>query len=275
MAAARTPDFSSCWVRRSAPRRVRQNTIVGPADRDELGGDARTLRTVDPPEQVVRTPAVGLGGAGVVANRVTLVVAGENFDGAVEGRREQHRLAAVGRLVEQAAHLGKESHVGHAVGFVDHHDLDLLEVERVLAQQVGQATGAGNQDVDAAVQRPALRVVADAAVDGAHAEATRRRERLELAADLRGELARGREDQRGGLTLTRAVDACDERHAERDRLSGTGGCTAADVATGERVGNRRGLDVERLRDPGLRQYGDEVGGHADVRERADIVKNGN
>ena len=31
----------------------------------------------------------------------------------------------VGRgLVEQAAHLGQESHVGHAVGFVDHDDLD-------------------------------------------------------------------------------------------------------------------------------------------------------
>ena len=180
-----------------------------------------------------------------------------------------------GRLVEQAPHLGKESHVGHAVGFVDHHDLDLLEVERVLAEQVGEATGARDEDVDAAVQRPALRVVADAAVDGAHAELARRCERLELTTDLRGELARRREDQRGRLALARAVDARDERHAERDRLAGTGRCAAAYIATGERVGNGRGLDVERLRDPGLRQHGDEVGGHADVRERADIINNGN
>ena len=40
-------------------------------------------------------------------------------------------------------------------------------------------------------------------------------------------------------------------------------------------GNGRGLNVERLRDSTLRQHGDKVGGHAEVRERADIINNGN
>ena len=156
IAAARTPAFSSCCGQAIG-------AAAGAAEHDrragrghELGGDAGALRSVDPPEHVVRTAAVGLGGTGVVANRVLLVVAGEHLDRAVERRREQHRLAARRRLVEQAPHFGQEAHVGHAIGFVDHHDLDLLEVERVLAEQVGEAAGAGDEDVDAAVELTAL-----------------------------------------------------------------------------------------------------------------------
>ena len=167
---------------RAAPRPAEHDR--GTRRRNELGGDSRALRSIDPPEHVVSTAAVGLGSAGVVTHRVALVVAGEHLDRAVERRREQHRLAARRRLVEQAPNLGKESHVGHAVGFVDHHDLDLLEVERVLAQQVGETARACDENVDAAVELAPLVVVSDTAVDGTHAELARRCERLELATDL-------------------------------------------------------------------------------------------
>jgi len=53
-----------------------------------------------------------------VARRVGLVIAGQLGDIAVEGCREQHGLAVLGGLVEQAAHGGGKPHVGHAIGFV-------------------------------------------------------------------------------------------------------------------------------------------------------------
>ena len=43
-----------------------------------------------------------------------------------------------------------EAHVEHAVGFVEHEDLDVAQVERALLLQVEQAAGGGDQDVDAA-----------------------------------------------------------------------------------------------------------------------------
>ena len=235
--------------------------------RDELGGDSGPLRSVDPPEHVVRAATVGLGSTGVVTNCILLVVACEHFDGAVERRREQHRLPVLRRLIEEATHLGQESHVGHAVGFVHHHDLHLLEVERILAEEVGEASRTRDQYVDAAVEVTALGVVADTAVDRAHAQTAGRGERLELPTDLRGELTRRREDQRGRLALARLVDARDQRDPERDGLAGAGRRASAHVAAGERVGNRRRLNVEWLRDPGLGQGRDQIGGNAEIAER--------
>ena len=56
-----------------------------------------------------------------------------------------------------------EAHVEHAVGFVEHEDLDMREVERALAVVVEQAPGRGDEDVDAAPQLVDLRLHADAA----------------------------------------------------------------------------------------------------------------
>ena len=194
------------------------------------------LRSVDAPEHVVRAAAVGLGATGLVMGGVVLVVARQHLDRTVERRREQQRLARLGSLVEQAPDLGEEAHVGHAVGFVDDDHLDVVELERTLAEQVGEPAGTRNEHVDAAVQAAALAFVADPAVDRGDAEIASRRERLELTTDLGGELAGRGEDEGSRLTLARLADPGDERHAERDGLAGAGGRAAADVAAARASG---------------------------------------
>jgi hypothetical protein len=87
-----------------------------------------------------------------VAHRVALVAANERVDRAVERRREQQRLTGLRRGVEQALHHGQEAHVGHAVGFVDDHDLDRVEADLAALHEVGEAARARDEHVDAAAE---------------------------------------------------------------------------------------------------------------------------
>ena len=68
---------------------------------------------------------------------------------------------------EDLADVVDEAHVEHPVGFVEHQDLDLAQVDRPLLHVVEQPAGRGDEDVDAAAQRVDLRLHADAAVDQA------------------------------------------------------------------------------------------------------------
>src|SRR2546426_9655061 len=45
-------------------------------------------------------------------------------------RREEHRLTLVGEGAEDAAHVGREAHVEHPVGLVEHQDLELRIIDR-------------------------------------------------------------------------------------------------------------------------------------------------
>ena len=72
---------------------------------------------------------------------------------------------------------------------------DAAEVDVALADEVGQAAGAGDDDVDAAAQRLALGAEADAAVAGHDPEVAGRAEPLELTLHLGGELPGRHEHQ--------------------------------------------------------------------------------
>ena len=63
------------------------------------------------------------------------------------------------------ADLGQEAHVGHAVGLVDDDELDGVELDVAPVDEVHQAAGAGDGDVDAAAQRVELLAEAVAAVE--------------------------------------------------------------------------------------------------------------
>jgi hypothetical protein len=88
-----------------------------------------------------------------------------------------------------------EAHVEHAVGFVEHQDLDLAQVDGLLLDVVEQPARRGDDHVDPAAQRVDLRLHAHAAVDAGGLE-------LEVLAvganaflDLEGELAGRRDDE--------------------------------------------------------------------------------
>jgi len=177
-----------------------------------------------------------------VAHRVALVAADEGGHVAVERRREEHGLALRGGPVEDAPDLGEEPHVGHPVGLVDDHTVDVVEPHGALLHQVGQATGAGHEDVHPAAQGTALGVVAHPAVHGEGVQAPGRGDGVQFGADLLGELAGGGEHQGAGAPRRPPLHRGDEGDPEGEGLARAGGSAAADVAAGEGVGDGGGLD---------------------------------
>ena len=77
-------------------------------------------------------------------------VCGQVADLVAEGGREQQALLFLGHQRQDLLHVGQEAHVQHAVGFVEHQDLDGGQVQVALLLQVEQAARRGHQDVDAA-----------------------------------------------------------------------------------------------------------------------------
>ena len=79
-------------------------------------------------------------------------------DGTVQRRREQQSLTRPGGLCEQPLDRGQEAEVRHVVGLVEDRDLDVGQGARTLLDQVLEASGAGDDDVDALAEGLDLRV---------------------------------------------------------------------------------------------------------------------
>ena len=66
---------------------------------------------------------------------------------------EKSRFCRFGRQqVHDAAHVGPEAHVEHAVGLVEHQHLDLGEVHVAALMEVEQTARGRDEEVDAAAQ---------------------------------------------------------------------------------------------------------------------------
>ena len=158
----------------------------------------------------------------------------------------------------------QESHVEHAVRLVEHEHFQQPEIELLAADEIEQAAGGGDDDVDALAQRLDLRLFLDAAENRGHAD----RQALAVVADvfhdLHGELAGGGEDERlEPAWLARAVrvgEAVEHRQHESRRLAGAGLGDGDDVHAQHHLGNGGGLHrrragvacfLNRAEDPGL------------------------
>jgi hypothetical protein len=94
------------------------------------------------PVQALLDVGVGGGGAGHVdALRVAQQLARQVAGGAAEGGAEHHRLALGRRGRGDVVDVVDEAHVEHAVGFVEHQHLDVLQHRLAGAQVVDQAAG--------------------------------------------------------------------------------------------------------------------------------------
>ena len=82
-----------------------------------------------------------------------------------------------------------EAHVEHAVGFVEHEDLDAVEVDGALLHEVEQPAGRRHQDVDAAGERADLAAERNPADGERDARTQIAAVGLEAFDDLGGELA--------------------------------------------------------------------------------------
>ena len=178
---------------------------------------------------------------GLVEQRV-----GEAADLARHGGREEQVLATRRELGQDPLDVGQEAHVEHVVRLVEDQDLDAVELGVPLAHQVEQATGAGHDDLGPSAQPLDLGVLVHAPEDRDRAHARVLGEGLELAVDLDGELARGREDQGARVPAAPLPQAMQDREREGGRLARARLGEAEDVAAVDDLADGLGLDGARL-----------------------------
>ena len=129
-----------------------------------LGRALWSVGALDTPVHVTGGAHIRPGGSDLVAKWVMLHGSRQLADGAVERRREQQHLSCAIRLFDDPLHGRQKPHVRHSVGLVDHDVVDVAERQRAHGDQVLEPAGAGNDEVDAGVERLALGAVPDAAV---------------------------------------------------------------------------------------------------------------
>ena len=232
--------------------------------RGDLGDDL-VLVTGQHLEQVVLHGGdLGDGRVDRVGARLVHVPAHELVDVTVQGGREQQRLAVGPNLVQKLADLRHEAHVAHLVGLVQHRDLDVAQVAGALFDQVGQAAGGGDEDVDTAAQLVDLAGIGAATDNVAHAHAHDAGVAAKGVAHLVGELTRGHQDQGPGAVGGGAAlgAAHQDRQAEGQGLARSGAAATEDVAALDGIGNGGGLDRERGGHTVLGQLLDDVLGKA-------------
>ncbi len=119
-----------------------------------------------------------------------------------------------------------------------------------LANEIEKAPRRCDQYVDAAAQRCDLRILADAAEDRCDAQIEVTPVRFEVFADLNGEFARRRKDQRayGIRAGRRAVlrEPLQDRYCKCGGFAGTGLRNAEQIVTREKLGNRLRLNRRRV-----------------------------
>ena len=179
---------------------------------------------------------------------------GQQFDLVGESGGEQQVLALLGQHCEDALDVADEAHVQHAVGFVQHQDLDVRQVHCLLLQVVEQTSRCRHQDIHAAMQLFDLRIDVDAAEHHHGFERQIFAVFAHALFHLGSEFARGREHQRADVSL-----ACDwlghetlqQRQCKTSGLAGAGLRTTHQVAALQNDGdslrlNRCGFGITAL-----------------------------
>ncbi len=177
--------------------------------------------------------------------------------GMVAEKNRVWRLA--GSLRDDAPDVVDEAHVEHAVGFVEHEDLDAVELHGAVRHQVEQPPGRRHQHVDAVGERAHLRVDVHAADGERNGRAQVAAVGLEAVDDLRRQLARRAQHQHAAALGQRRVavvgEVIEDRAARKRRscrfrsarcrrrrgLASLAGWFAPGSAWAWRIVRRRGL----------------------------------
>ena len=176
------------------------------------------------------------------------------------------RWPPLGVCRQDAGDAGKETEIGHVIGFVDHRDLDRVEADQPLLHQVFEPAGAGHDNVDARLQRRHLPALWRAAEDRGHAEVVDSGQRFQRRGDLAGQLPGGRNNQTRwwGRVARMSGQPADHRDGEGERLAAACLTAAEDVSAGECVGKSFDLNGKRLGDPACGEHFDEWFIHAEI-----------
>ncbi len=161
------------------------------------------------------------------AKSIALIAACESFDLARHGGGEEQRLTCFRRRVENEFEILAEAEVQHLVGFIEHDGLELGEIEPAALEMIAKAPRRADDDVGAEAELACLCAGIHAADAGDDACTRLRIEPGQLALNLHGKLAGGRDDQRQRLSrgleaLVLAEHGGSHGQAEGYRLAGSG-----------------------------------------------------
>ncbi len=161
---------------------------------------------------------------------------------------------------DDAHDVGDEAHVEHAISFIKDQNFDLIQREIFLLKVVEQATGRGNQNLDASAHSGFLLLDVHAAENDGRANAGVFGVGFDGFLNLDRQLARGGEHERADRVACGrrgAVgvlnDPVEDRQRESGGFAGAGLRAAHHVEAGEHDRNRlrlnrRGLGVARFGD---------------------------
>lgn len=135
-------------------------------------------------------------------------IAGEHLDVAGEGGGEHQSLTIsdTGHILtlDDAANLGLETHVKHAISLIENEVLDVAERDPTSLYEIDQSTGSSNKKITATLDLAKLRANIGTTVNDARSNPRSVGKLSGLVVDLRDQFSGGSEDQRGrvGLSLT-------------------------------------------------------------------------
>ena len=170
----------------------------------------------------------------------------ERRDGARHRCGKQQRLPLLRKLRDDFSNVVDEAHIEHPVGFIEHEKFHLAEAQPVAGHEVEQASGRGDEHVDAVLHRAHLRAHGHAADHQGGPGADMAAVSAEAIEYLPGQLAcRAQHQYTAGLAL-RAPPICEEmmqdRHRECRGLAGASLRNPDHVAARQNNGNGLRLD---------------------------------
>jgi hypothetical protein len=181
--------------------------LCGRFDRGDLDGDGISQKRISQP-----TNFVGHGGA------------------------EEEGLTLKRKLGDNGADIVDESHVEHAVGFVEDERFDAGEIDMTLAHEIEKSAGGGDDYIGAATEGIDLAMLINTTKDDGLTKANIFSVNAEAVGNLRREFSRGTEDEtaraRLGSLWKRGCggEPLDDRECEGGGFSGAG-LGAADQIT--------------------------------------------
>ncbi len=166
----------------------------------------------------------------VDVQRAVHVTQGQAQHGVGQRGREQQRLPALGAAAQDALDVGAEADVQHAVGFVEHDIAELVQQQNAAGDEIEDAAGRADGDVDAVADFHRLAADARAAVDRHHLAIGRWHQLAGFIAHLHGQLAGRRQHQglRAGFIV--GAPAVEKRQQKRGGFTGAGLSLANDIA---------------------------------------------
>ena len=171
------------------------------------------------------------------SHRIVQELLGDAPDFRRHGGGEEQGLARERHQLADALDVGNEAHVEHAVGLVDHQQLDAGEQQPSALEMVEQPTGRRDEDVDAAGELGILVVERHPADHQRDVELLPGAVLFEAFLHLGGEFARRLEDERARHSGAGAAVLEHGQHRQREGrgLAGAGLRDAEHVAPREHV----------------------------------------